>query len=219
MPSQLARRDAMLARLALYTEETLTPNHGTTMNDDSPVTEFLHAWSNGDPVALEELIALVYTDLREMSRRALKSERPSHTLNPTAIVHEVYMRLARLKRVSWENRRPFFAFAARLMRRVLVDHARAVKALRRGGLQERVDLELVDLADTRNGVDVLALDDALSKLQARDPFLVQIIELRFFSGLNEDDTARALGVSRSTVQREWRVGKRLLAELLGGTKP
>ena len=105
------------------------------------------------------------------------------------------------------------------MRRVLVDHARAVKALRRGGLQERVDLELVDLADTRNGVDVLALDDALSKLQARDPFLVQIIELRFFSGLNEDDTARALGVSRSTVQREWRVGKRLLAELLGGTKP
>ena len=189
------------------------------MLDDSPVTEFLHAWSDGDPAALEELIALVYTDLREMSRRALKGERESLTLNPTAIVHEVYMQLAHLKGASWENRRPFFAFAAKLMRHVLVDHARAVKALKRGGLQERVDIELVDIADTRNVVDVLALDDALSKLQELDPFLVQIIELRFFSGLNEEDTAQALGVSRSKVQREWRVGKRLLAELLGGPKP
>jgi RNA polymerase sigma factor (TIGR02999 family) len=190
------------------------------MLDDSPITEFLHAWSDGDPAALDGLIALVYTDLREMSRRALKGERESLTLNPTVVVNEVYLRLASLKGVSWENRSPFFAFAASLMRRVLVDHARAVKALKRGGMQERVSLEFVDIEDTRRDVvDVLALDDALSQLQARDPFLVQIIELRFFSGLNEDETAQALGVSRSKVQREWRVGKRLLAELIGGAKP
>jgi RNA polymerase sigma factor (TIGR02999 family) len=189
------------------------------MLDDSPITEHLHAWSGGDPAALEELMVLVYTDLREMSRRALMGERESHTLNPTAIVNEVYMRLAHMKRVSLENRRPFFTLAAKLMRHVLVDHVRAARAHKRGGWQERVDLELIDIVDARNTVDVLDLDDALSKLQVRDPFLVQIIELRFFSGLNEEDTAQALGVSRSKVQREWRVGKRLLAELLGEPKP
>jgi RNA polymerase sigma factor (TIGR02999 family) len=184
------------------------------MADDSPVTEFLHAWSDGDPQALEDLIALVYTELREMSRQAMRGERQSHTLNPTALVHEVYMRLAHLKRVSWESRVPFFAFAARLMRRVLVEHARAVKALKRGGLDERVDLELDELPDKRI-IDTLHLDDMLSRLQEHDPFLVQIIELRFFSGLNEVETAEALGVSRTKVQREWRVGKRLLEALLG----
>lgn len=188
------------------------------MADDSPVTEFLHAWSGGDPQALEDLIALVYTELREMSQRALRGERHIHTLNPTALVHEVYMRLARLKKVSWENRKPFFAFAARLMRRVIVEHARAVKAKKRGGMQERVDLELVDLPDYRNPIDVLDLESVLEQLQAHDPFLVQIIELRFFSGLNEIDTAEALGVNRTRIQREWRVGKRLLAKLLRGER-
>ena len=103
------------------------------MPEDPPVTEFLNAWSEGEPKALEDLIALVYSELREMSRRALQGERPTNTLNPTALVHEVYLRLAKLKKVSWENRRPFFAFAARLMRRVLVDHARAIHAEGRAG--------------------------------------------------------------------------------------
>jgi RNA polymerase sigma factor (TIGR02999 family) len=186
------------------------------MPDDSPVTEFLHAWSHGDPQALEDLMALVYTELREMSRRALIGERHVHTLNPTALVHEVYMRLANLKKVSWENRKPFFAFAARLMRRVIVEHARAVKAQKRGGLAERVDLELVEVPEYRDPVDVLDLEDVLEQLQTHDPFLVQIIELRFFSGLNEIDTAEVLGVNRTKIQREWRVGKRLLAKLLRG---
>lgn len=189
------------------------------MTEDSPVTETLQAWSDGDPNALEDLMLLVYTELKEMSQRALRRERASHTLNPTALVNEVYLRLALAKRVPMENRRPFFALAAKIMRHVLVDHARALRTQKRGGFQERVDLELVDIPDARGGVDVLALDEVLSKLQASDPFLVQIIELRFFWGLNEEDTAQALGVSRSTVQREWRVGKRLLAELLGGAKP
>jgi RNA polymerase sigma factor (TIGR02999 family) len=192
---------------------------GAGMHDDSPITDYLHAWNDGDPVALRDLMVLVHTELHEMSRRALRGERQSHTLNPVVMVNETYMRLAGLKRVSLENRKPFFALAAKLMRHILVDHARLVKAPKRGGLMKRVDLELVDVMDDRESVDVLVLDDVLSKLQVSDPFLVQIIELRFFSGLNEEDTARALGVSRSKVQREWRVGKLLLAELLGGAKP
>ena len=184
------------------------------MSDDPLVTELLHAWSDGEPQALEDLIALLYAELREMSQRALKGERTAHTLNPTALVHEVYLRLANLKKVSWENRKPFFAFTARLMRRVLVDHARAIKAQGRAGWGERLDLELDDLPGGREAIDTLELDDLLSRLEAHDPFLVKIVELRFFSGVKEEDVAEALGVSRSTVQREWRVAKRLLAQML-----
>ncbi|MEP7010173.1 MAG: ECF-type sigma factor [Acidobacteriota bacterium] len=188
------------------------------MPDDSPITENLLSWSGGDPAGLEEVMALVYADLREMSRRALRGEREAHTLNPTALVHEVYMRLAKLKRVSWENRKPFFAFAARLMRRVLVEHARAANAIKREGFGRRVDLELDDLPNGRQTLDALLLDDVLTRLEAQDPFLVRLIELRFFSGLTEDEAAAVLAVPRTTVQREWRVGKLLLAEMLGGTQ-
>ena len=184
------------------------------MKDDSPITEFLDAWSHGDPQALDDLVALLYTELREMSRRVLRGERHAETLNPTALVHEVYMRLAQLKKVSWENRKPFFAFAATLMHRVLVEHARARKADKRSG--ERVDLELVDLPDTRETIDTLELEDVLSHLEKQDPFLYKIIELKFFSGLTENDIAEVLEVSRTSVQREWRVGKLLLAKLLRG---
>jgi RNA polymerase sigma factor (TIGR02999 family) len=186
------------------------------MSDDSPVTEYLHAWSDGDPQALEDLMALVYAELREMSQRALRRERHAHTLNPTALVHEVYVRLANLKKVSWDNRKPFFAFASRLMRHVLVEHARAVKAQGRAGWGERVEVELDELPDERNVINVLDLEEVLDQLHTKDPLLVQIIELRFFSGLNEVETAEVLGVSRSTVQREWRAGRLLLAKLLRG---
>jgi RNA polymerase sigma factor (TIGR02999 family) len=184
------------------------------VKEDSPVTEFLAAWSHGDPQALEDLVVLVHTELWEMSRRALRGERHADTLNPTALVNEVFIRLAKLKKVSWENRKPFFAFTSTLMRRVLVEHARARKADKRS--RERVDLELVDLPDDRETIDTLELDDVLSQLEKRDPFLHKIIELKFFAGLTENEIAEVLEVNRTKVQREWRVGKLLLAKLLRG---
>lgn len=184
------------------------------MSNDAPVTDYLHAWSDGEPQGLEDLIALVYTELLEMSRRALRGERAVHTLNPTALVHEVYLRLAKIRGTSWENRKPFFAFTARLMRRVLVEHARATKADKRDGLKERIELEFDELPDPRNTIDTLEIEDLLSRLETHDPFLARLIELRFFTGCTEDEAAEILDVSLSKVQREWRAGKRLLTKLL-----
>jgi RNA polymerase sigma factor (TIGR02999 family) len=186
------------------------------MLDDSPVTEFLHAWSEGSAQALDDLVALVYTDLREMSRRALQGEQQLPTLSPTVIVNEVYMRLAHLKHVSWENRKPFFSFAAKLMRHVIVDYARAMRAGRRGRGQDRVDLDAAGLIVEQKSIEVLALEDALVRLERHDPFLVKLIEHKVFAGFTEDEMAEVLGVPKIRVQREWRVAKRLLAEFLGG---
>ena len=186
------------------------------MRDDSPVTEHLHAWSGGDPAALEDLMALVYTELRELSRRALRDERHAQTLNPTALVHEVYMRLVNLRKVSWENRAPFFSFAATLMRRVVVDHARATDAAKRGGHIQHVTLNLEEPSEEMKGVDILDLEHVLSRLEKDDPSLLRIIELRFFAGLTEEETAEVLGISRTRLQKEWKLGKRYLKRHLQG---
>ena len=185
------------------------------MKEDSPITEFLTAWSHGDPKALDDLVLLVHTELWKMSRRALRGERHADTLNPTALVNEVYIKLTQLKKVSWESRKPFFAFAATLMHRVLVEHARARRADKRQG-GERLDLELTDLPDARKTIDTLELEDVLSHLEKEDPFLHKIIELKFFADLTENEIAEVLGVNRTRIQREWRVGRLLLARLLGG---
>ena len=180
-----------------------------------PITALLHSWSQGDSKALAELVPMVYQDLRRISERLLAKERPEHTLAPTALVHEAYLRLLGLEQVSWQDRTPFFAFAARLMRQILVEHARRRLAEKRGGDWERVDLELDGLPDTRTGVDVLDLERVLETLESADPAMVRLIELRFFAGMSEREAAAVLGVSRSTVQREWRVAKRLLVRELG----
>jgi RNA polymerase sigma-70 factor (ECF subfamily) len=180
-------------------------------DDDQPITDLLRAWERGDTEALHDLMTLVYAKLRRRSRQVLRGERPHHTLSPTALVNEVYLRLANLKKVSWESRTPFFAFAARLMRQVLVEYARAMATEKRGGERERVDLKLVELPDHHDPIDFLDLHNALSRIEMRDPRLGKIIEMRFFAGLNEEEIAAALKISRVTVQREWRVGKRLLA--------
>jgi RNA polymerase sigma factor (TIGR02999 family) len=184
------------------------------MDADTPVTDLLGAWADGDREALGVLMELVYSELQASARQAMAGERPTHTLEPTALVNEVYLRLLRLKKVSWENRAPFFAFAARLMRRILVEHARAVRAQKRGGGIAQVTLESANLPAPTPSIDPLVLEEALGKIEAADERLVRIIELRFFTGLSEEETAAALGMSRSSVQREWAVGKRLLAELL-----
>ena len=184
------------------------------MPKDSPITDYLHAWNEGRTQGLANLFPLVYTELQEMSRRLLQGEHQLPTLSPTVVVNEVYMRLVRLKHVSLENRKPFFSLAAKLMRHVIVDYARAMRARGRG--QDRVDLDAAGLMVEQKSVEVLALEDALVRLEAHDPFLVKLIEHKIFAGFTEDEAAEVLGVPKTRVQREWRVAKRLLAELLGG---
>jgi RNA polymerase sigma factor (TIGR02999 family) len=185
------------------------------MPTDAPITDLLHAWGDGDHEALDELMELVYGKLAESAERVMARERPSHTFDPAALANEVYLRLRDLKKSSWEGRQPFFAFTARLMRRILVEYARAREAQKRGGEAERVTLSHPELQATPGlSVDILDLNRALEELNAFDPKLVQLIELRFFAGFSEEETAEALGESRSTVQREWIVAKRFLAERL-----
>lgn len=188
------------------------------LHSDSPITDLLSAWHEGSTQAFDDLYVLVYTELKEMSRRALQREHQLPTLSPTVIVNEVYMRFARMKRVSLENRKPFFAYAAKLMRHVIVDYARAKRSDRRGRGRNRVDLEVAVLIVEQKSIEVLALEDALVQLEQHDPFLVKLIEQKIFAGFTEDETAEVLGVPKIRVQREWRVAKRLLAEFLGGVK-
>lgn len=189
------------------------------MPTDASVTDLLNAWGAGDPAALDELMEVVYPELRASAGKIMARERVSHTLQPTALVNETYLRLLKLKRVSWESRVPFFAFSAKLMRRILVEHARAVGAQKRGGEGDRLSIDSVELSVEEPIIDVLALEEALGKLEAVDPRLVRVVELRFFAGCNEEETATALDVSRSSVQRDWSLAKRALAALLEGSSP
>jgi RNA polymerase sigma factor (TIGR02999 family) len=172
------------------------------------LTALLQAWSAGDAAAATRLIPLVYDELRRQAARQLRRERPDHTLRPTALVHEAYVRMVGQEKASWQSRTQFFAVAAQVMRRVLVDHARQHAAAKRAGGWQRVTL-----ADQRAGatppaeVDVLALDQALRELAALDPRREKIVELRFFAGLTLEEAAAALGVSEATVTREWRLAR------------
>ncbi|RMH16365.1 MAG: sigma-70 family RNA polymerase sigma factor [Acidobacteria bacterium] len=171
------------------------------------VTAVLRDWTDGDPEALGRLMPLVFDELRTIARRYLDRESPNHTLQPTALVNEVYLKLVGRRRVTWENRAQFFGFAAELMRRILVDHARGLRASKRGGGAPRISLEAgVDVA-FRQDVDVVALDDALKDLAALDPRQAKIVELRFFTGLTNEEVAAALGISLTTVKREWRTAR------------
>ncbi len=171
------------------------------------ITERLLRWSDGDQQALAELMPLVYDELRRIAGRCLDQERADHTLQPTALAHEAYLRLVDLRQMRWKDRAHFFALAAELMRRILVDHARARNAERRGGGARKVALdEVVDLAAERE-VDLIALDDALNSLAGFDARKSRLVELRFFGGLSLDETAEVLGVSQATVVRDWALAK------------
>jgi len=173
------------------------------------VTALLRAWAAGDARASDSLVELVYDELRRQARLALRGEHEGHTLQPTALVHEAWLRLGDQRDAHWESRTQFFAVAAQTMRRVLLDHARARGALKRGGGAEQVALtDSAAVTDTPiDTVDLIALDDALTRLAAMDPQKARLVDLRYFAGLSIPEAAEVLGVSTATVTREWAVAR------------
>jgi RNA polymerase sigma factor (TIGR02999 family) len=171
------------------------------------VTELLRCWRQGDGEALDRLVPLVHAELRRVARSHIRREGSGHTLQATALVHEVYLRLVGLDHLTLTDRTHFFALAAILMRQILVDHARRKRADKRGGAVSMVSLDGVSPASQPSMVDVLALDQALDALSSRDPRQGRVVELRFFAGLSIDETAEAIGVSSATVEREWAMAK------------
>jgi RNA polymerase sigma factor (TIGR02999 family) len=181
------------------------------------VTGLLRAWSQGDQDAAEKLIPLIYDELRQQAGRFLRRERPDHTLRPTALVHEAYLRLVGQERITWKNRAQFFGVAAQLMRRILVDHARQRGAAKRAGDWRRVFLDEEPGAPER-GMDLVALEEALQELSEQDPDKVRMVELRYFGGLSLEETAKVMDVSPSTVTREWRMTRAWLFRRLQRAK-
>jgi RNA polymerase sigma factor (TIGR02999 family) len=181
----------------------------------SDVTGLLVAWSNGEQAARDHLIDAVYGELRLLARGYLRRERTDHSLSPTALVHEAYLKLIDQRRVQWQSRAHFFAIAAHLMRRILVDHARAHGAVKRGAGM-KAPLQDVTLGTNPYDVDVLALDAALDRLAAIDERQSRLVELRFFGGLTVEETAAALDVSPVTVKRDWALARAWLYRELGG---
>ena len=183
------------------------------------VTELLLAWGEGDQSALNLMIPLVHAELRHIAARYMARERLGHTLQPTALVNEVYLRLVEVERVRWQNRAHFLAVAARLMRRILVDFARSRRYQKRGGGGERVAFDEALVIDVGRGHDLLALDDALDELARVDDRQSQIVVMRFFAGLTVDEIAGVLGVSTATVMRDWKLAKSWLLRELDRTNP
>lgn len=183
-------------------------------NSDVPPTELLRAWSQGDESAREKLIQLLYDELYRLARRYMRQERPDHTLQPTALVNEAYLRLSDVNRIEWRSRNHFLALAAQTMRRILVESARNRRRQKRGGGVVREGIEDIGDLPKPEERDVIALSDALSGLAAFDARMSQVVELRYFGGLSVEETADVLNVSPETVMRDWKTAKAwLLREL------
>ena len=178
------------------------------------VTALLHAWTGGDLAARDRLMSVVYRDLHRRAAAYLRRERPGDTLQPTALVHEAYLRLVDQRRAVWQNRGQFFGVASQVMRRVLVDRARARKMAKRSGQWARVAVEDAAKATPPVGVDVLDLDAALARLAAFDARKCQLVELRFFGGLSLADAGEALGISLATAERDWQAARAWLSKEL-----
>ena len=172
------------------------------------ITELLRAWSDGEREGVDALVPLVYEELKRQARRYLRRERAGHTLQTTALVNEAYLRLIDQRNVKWQNRAHFFGIAAQMMRRILVDYAKNKHRQKRGGTAENLPLEeAFALATKERNLDLLALDEALNRLATKEEHLAKIVEHRFFSGLDVVETADALGLSESTVKRDWQMAK------------
>lgn len=188
--------------------------------DKADITRLLKAWGRGDQEALDQLMPLVYAQLRAQARRYMRRERSGLTMQTTALVHEAYLRLTRAEDVDWHDRMHFFALSAQIMRRILVDAARARAAEKRGGGVQRVehsssvDLDELPMTDSEAASSLCALDDALESLSQLDPRRAKVIELRFFGGLSVEETAEVLEVSPQTVMRDWRLARAWLAREL-----
>jgi RNA polymerase sigma-70 factor (ECF subfamily) len=173
----------------------------------SDVTRLLQDWGEGDPSALERLIPLVFEDLRQIAGRMFQRESDGHTLQPTALVNEVYLKLTNQRKMHWQNREQFFGVAAMMMRRILVDYAKGRQAAKRGSGAPKVPLDETIAVPELRGVDVVALDEALSRLAELDPRAGRIVEMRFFMGLDNEEIGEVLKVSVTTVKREWRTAR------------
>ena len=187
-------------------------------SEQSPITHLLRAWGRGDAAALDRLTPLVYEQLRRLAANHMRKERPGHGLQTTALVNEAYLRLVKIGELDWHDRGHFFAVSARIMRRILVDAARAQATSKRGGAAAHassIDIDRFPSPDTDRSAELCALDDALAHLAAVDPRRAQVIEMRFFAGLSVEDTAEALSVSPQTVMRDWRLARAWLTRELG----
>jgi RNA polymerase sigma factor (TIGR02999 family) len=182
---------------------------------DVAVTEILRAVGKRESAA-EELLALVYEHLRQIARQRMAGERAGHTLQATALVHEAFLKLIGDEEISWENRGHFYAAAAQAMRRILIDHARRRSAEKRGGACKRLPLSVVDLATETDPAQVMALEEAMTELEASDPRAASVVRLRFFAGLDVEETASVLGLSERTVMRDWAYARAILFEKLSG---
>lgn len=178
-----------------------------TTRSPKEITQLLIDWRNGDKAAVDQLMPLVYDELRRLASNFFRRERVNHTLQPTALVHEAYLHLLGQSVVSWQNRAHFFGAAAQLMRRILIDHARGHNAAKRGGGEIRVSLKEELAATGQREVDLIALDAALDELAALDEQQSRIVEMRFFGGLSIEETAEVLALSPATVKREWSTAK------------
>jgi len=185
------------------------------MSTPDGVTELLIDWSKGDQAALEKLMPMVYGELRRLATNYLRRERQGHTLQPTALVNEAYLKLVDQKNAKWQNRAQFFGISAQLMRRILVDHARQHQAAKRGGsVQQRLSITSAEKFAQKSEIDLLALNEALDELSRLDPQQARIVELKFFGGLSIDETAEVLGIGHATVEREWKMARAWLRRQL-----
>lgn len=188
------------------------------VSEPGEVTQLLLDLRAGKQDAEQKLIPLVYAELRRLAAHYLRGERTDHTLQPTALVHEAYIRLTKLRKVDWHSRSHFFATAATIMRRILVDHARAQQAGKRGAYRNAVSLEDALVVSSARSAALIALDEALCKLAELDSRRSKIVELRFFGGLSEEETGTVLGISARTVKRDWRIAKAWLYDEINGSE-
>ena len=184
--------------------------------NDQDMSELLEKAAGGDSSAAALFMQSLYDDFRRVAAAQLRREPPGHTLQPTALVHEAFLRLIDQRRVNWQGRTHFIAVGAQAMRRILVDHARAARRIKRGGERHRVELDERWTVSPKSNDDILAIDDALNELAELDPRQSKIVELRFFGGMTNEEVASALGVSRATIDRQWRVIKAWLRSQLQG---